>query len=102
MKISPCLHPDLCPEYYFRKEAGNVRAARGGGEVFEIYGERDMQMEQILLSSDASQPGRKEGILLKLALSSATRSVKNCNISFNLKPISKVWNMPCLRQKRIA
>ena len=30
------------------------------GEVFEIYGERDMQMEQILLGSDASQPGMRE------------------------------------------
>ena len=45
-----------------------------GGEVFEIYGEGDMQMEQILLCSDASH-ARNEGILLKLAqrAHSATR-----------------------------
>ena len=36
------------------------------GAVFEIYGEGDMQMEQILLCSDASH-ARNEGILLKLA-----------------------------------
>ena len=30
-----------------------------GGEVFEIYGEGDMQMEQILLCSDAT-PGMRE------------------------------------------
>ena len=49
---------------------------RGGEEreVFEIYGEGDMQMEQILLCSDASH-ARNEGILLKLAqrAHSATR-----------------------------
>ena len=38
----------------------------GEREVFEIYGEGDMQMEQILLCSDASH-ARNEGILLKLA-----------------------------------
>ena len=34
-------------------EDRNVGRREGEREVFEIYGERDMQMEQILLCSDA-------------------------------------------------
>ena len=38
------------------KKNGEDRRGEERGEVFEIYGERDMQMEQILLRSDATMP----------------------------------------------
>ena len=41
------------------RRMGKTEEERKEREVFEIYGERDMQMEQILLCSDA-MPGMRE------------------------------------------